>query len=132
MLQRASILTVFFILLSGPGMWVVLHSAVAGEQPPGGVVMVNEEHPGAAAPQTGQRHVVASSASASASASAKASASASNDKSKRGGCQAESSSSAEARSGEEHAFEQDQDTAYDENGKCSAKAKSSARATNGR
>ena len=121
MLHRASIFTVFFLLLSGPGMWILLQTADAAEQHPGGVVMVDEEKPRGAR-YAAQRHVTAS-AKASASASAR---------SGPGGCQAESFSAAEARAGEEHAFEQDQDRTSDEKGNCSARAESSAQAKTGR
>jgi hypothetical protein len=143
MFERISIFTAVFALLAGPGLWALSQAAVADEQARGGFMMASEEvsreATGANPSHSGVRSSASASATAnasagtgsSASASAKATASSSAGASGRDGCRAESSSSAEARAGDEYAYDEDRDSAYDESGDCRAEAKSRAKATAG-
>ncbi|WP_026185949.1 hypothetical protein [Thioalkalivibrio thiocyanodenitrificans] len=145
MFERISIFIIaaMFTMLAVPGLWALTLSATADEHVEGGTTMSSQEtsrdtlragksDTGARASASATASASASaSSSASASASAKAGASSSADGSGKGGCRAESSSTAEARSGDEHVYDSDRDAAYDESGDCRAEAESSASARAG-
>lgn len=106
------------------GAWALLPSVQAGDR--GAADALD------AAPQTRAHDVppeqrARSSASASASASASSSAR-SGSAGDRGDCSAEASSSADARSGDEHAHDEDSDSARSDDGACRAGASSRATA----
>jgi hypothetical protein len=141
MFERISIFIIaaMFTMLAVPGLWALTLSATADEHVEGGTMMTSQEasrdtprsgkaDPGARASASA---TASASASSSASASARAGASSSADGSGKGGCRAESSSTAEARSGDEHVYDSDRDAAYDESGDCRAEAESSASARAG-
>lgn len=141
MFERISIFIIaaMFTMLAVPGLWALTLSATADEHVEGGTTMSSQETsrdtPRAGKSDSGARAsasaTASASASSSASASAKAGASSSADGSGKGGCRAESSSTAEARSGDEHVYDSDRDAAYDESGDCRAEAESSASARAG-
>jgi hypothetical protein len=122
MFERISIFIIaaMFTMLAMPGLWALTLSATADEHVEGGTTMSSQQTsrdtPRAGKADSGARASASATASASASASssasasAKAGASSSADGSGKGGCRAESSSTAEARSGDEHVYDSDRDS----------------------